>query len=234
MSSSYFAKTLSLTTVGATLLSISFISAPSAQAAIIGVGNSGSWATGSNTLSNLGFNLVSTQNSPQPEYQDLSSLSSSLGTVSFNRNVNKRIVSSGWLYWSHGYTGEVYFTQAIADANPFSTLTINLPSGIGAFDFYAQPNLFGAFSISAAASNGSIVTQTIDGTGGAQYFGFYSTIPSQFLTSITITADPGASGFAVGELRLANALPVPTPALLPGLIGLGLGVWHKRKGKRKD
>ncbi|UBF28498.1 PTPA-CTERM sorting domain-containing protein [Kovacikia minuta CCNUW1] len=229
MPPSSFAKTRSLSIVGTTLISLSLFSVPATQAAIIGVSDAGSWATGSNTLSNLGFNMVSVPNSPQAEFGDVSALNSPLGNLSFSRSVNKRVVPTSWISWSHGYTGEVYFTQAISDPTPFSTLTITLPAGIGAFDFYAQPNLFGVYSISAAASNGSIITQSINGVGGAQYFGFYSDDPSEFLTSIIISAQPQANGFAIGELRLAN--PIPTPALLPGLIGLGLGIWRKRKGR---
>jgi hypothetical protein len=224
-------KTLLLAATGATLVSLSLFSASDAQAAIIGVSDAGSWATGSDTLSNQGFNMVSALNAPQAEFQDVSNLASPLGSLDFSRSVNKRIIPSSWVSWSHGYTGEVYFTQAVSDAVPFSSLTITLPSGIGAFDFYAQPNNFGLYSISAAASNGSILTQSINGVGGAKYFGFYSDDPSAYLTSISISAQSQANGFAVGELRLANSIPSPT--LLPGLIGLGFGLWCKRKGLQK-
>lgn len=223
-----FTKTLLLATTGATLVSLSLFSAADAQAAIIGVSDAGSWATGSNTLSNQGFSMTSALNASQAEFQDVPNLSSPLGDLNFSRNVNKRVIPSSWISWNHGYTGEVYFTQAVSDAVPFSTLTITLPSGIGAFDFYAQPNNFGIYRISAAASNGSILTQSINGIGGAQYFGFYSDNPSEYLTSIIISAQPQANGFAVGELRLANS--IPSPALLPGLIGLGFGILRKRRG----
>ncbi|MGA7936210.1 MAG: PTPA-CTERM sorting domain-containing protein, partial [Kovacikia sp.] len=129
--------------------------------------------------------------------------------------------------WSHGYTGEVYFTNATTDATPFSTLSITLPVGINAFDLYVQPNVFSTFNISVAASNNSIITQAVNGVGGAQYFGFYSDDPLTSLTTITINAQSQANGFAFGELRLAS--PIPTPALLPGLLGLGLGIWRKCK-----
>lgn len=36
-------------------------------------------------------------------------------------------------------------------------------------------------------------------------------------------------GSSVLNVSNAQLIPIPTPALLPGLIGLGLGVWRKRK-----
>lgn len=53
----------------------------------------------------------------------------------------------------------------------------------------------------------------------------------------TVAVSSYASNFASGPLPYsitltgASATPVPTPALLPGLIGLGLGVLRKRKAE---
>ena len=41
---------------------------------------------------------------------------------------------------------------------------------------------------------------------------------------------PTVNDFRVGKATAA----VPTPALLPGLVGLGLGVWRKRKQALAD
>jgi hypothetical protein len=51
---------------------------------------------------------------------------------------------------------------------------------------------------------------------------------------------PGDQWFVdvnTAELSFAiegNSKPVPTPALLPGLIGLGIGAWRKRQLAAKD
>jgi hypothetical protein len=48
------------------------------------------------------------------------------------------------------------------------------------------------------------------------------------LSDVSYTSASGQTYFYSG-----NATPVPTPALLPGLIGLGLGLWRKRKAEAK-
>jgi hypothetical protein len=54
----------------------------------------------------------------------------------------------------------------------------------------------------------------------------------EFVLTEDIFANPlveGADDSFVFAGNSGNPTPVPTPALLPGLIGLGLGVWRKRK-----
>jgi hypothetical protein len=46
------------------------------------------------------------------------------------------------------------------------------------------------------------------------------------LDGVGYTSASGRTYFYSGD-----ATPVPTPALLPGLIGLGLGIWRKRKAE---
>jgi hypothetical protein len=50
-----------------------------------------------------------------------------------------------------------------------------------------------------------------------------------------ITIEMGGSvDWEVDDLRYSAAKAVPTPALLPGLLGLGLTMWRKRNGKTAD
>jgi len=234
-------KVLSALALGtACSISLSFIaSAPAAKAAIFSVPDSGSWVPpGTNTLSNLGFNMVEVPNDPsQPEFSFISTLSSPLGNLTFSPEVQKRDVPESWQTWSHGYNEEVYFSGFNV-----ATTTITLPFGIGAFDLYVEPNNFNLFEIAVTAMDGTTTTlsQEVNGFGGAKYFGFYAT-DEDMLATITVTDQSGgaAGGFAVGELRLAaKAVPeaVPEPASTLGVLAfgvLGAGSLLKRKQEQK-
>lgn len=103
-----------------------------------------------------------------------------------------------WKTWSHGYTGDVYSTFG-------NTVTLTLPAGTSAFYFYAQPNstLAPSFTIQATANDGTTSGPIqVQSTAGAQYYGFY-TVGAATLTSIVITVDPGALGFAIGEFGIS-------------------------------
>jgi hypothetical protein len=55
--------------------------------------------------------------------------------------------------------------------------------------------------------------------------GFSDTSDASF--SYDLRGSTGEVGFA--DLTYRNPATIPTPALLPGLMGLGLGVWRKRQ-----
>ncbi len=59
---------------------------------------------------------------------------------------------------------------------------------------------------------------TVDAFHTANYY------LTPLLAGVSYTSASGRTYFYSGDTT-----PVPTPALLPGLIGLGLGVWRKRK-----
>lgn len=79
-----------------------------------------------------------------------------------------------------------------------------------------------------ALSNGT--TQIVTDANNTSFLGFIAN-PGTVFTSLSVTSnDPTAYFSAVNNLRVGQAAtPIPTPALLPGLIGLGLSVWRKRK-----
>lgn len=203
-----------------------------AHAAIVTVNNSGNWINGTDTLANLGLNLVSIPNGSEAFGVELAKISSPLGDIEFSPNVYKRPIGSNpetdWLTWSNGYQGEVYAAYT-------TTLNLKLPNLI-AFDFYAEPNVLNSFTISAIAQSGvvsDVLAQSINGNGGAQYFGFYSDDPLDPIQSIQISAPEEAKGFAIAQMRgaRASAATVPSPALLPGMIVMGLGMWRKYRSK---
>lgn len=219
MSALSLMKKLSMTAAGVACISVGGMcaNAPPLKAAILAVDNSASWATGSDTLSKLGFKMVPVANTSQPEFSILSTLSSPLGNLTFSPLVQKMNINSAWTTWSHGYTGEVYFSGW----NVLTT-TITLPAGISAFDLYVEPNLFGLFDIAVTGMNGTSTTllQKVSGLSGAKYFGFYAT-EGDLLSTIKITdlSNGAAHGFGMAEFRLASR---PIAAVPESSFGLGL------------
>jgi len=137
--------------------------------------------------------------------------------VDFSRPVSVRQIGFGWATWSHGYTGNVYYT------NGATSITMS-PWGWAeiAFQFYAEPNPFGVFQMTATGSDGSssIASQQFpDGSSGATGWGFYGT-GGAHVVSVTVASDVD---FAVGEFA-----SFPAPASL-GLLAFGGLVAGRRR-----
>ena len=143
---------------------------------------------------------------PQPDCTDVTSVAlpfagpnGPTGSITFSAPVNHTVIGSCWATWSHGYTGDVY------SSNGADTVTITLPPNTNAFQLYAEPNVFALFDITVTGHAGPFsgsATRLVNGTAGARYFGVYSTFNA--LTSVDITADPAALGFAVGEFGISG------------------------------
>ncbi len=127
------------------------------------------------------------------------------GTVDFSIQLLHFTIPT-WPNWSHGYTGDVYWTTI-----NISSVELTLPAQTGAFYFYAQPRPNSGTVTITASSNGVTVSQDVDSDGGAAYFGFYAdgtdTILSIMITSSTDFAVD--TDFAVGEFGIAEALQAP-------------------------
>lgn len=194
--------------------------ASNAQAAIIWFDPIDATATaptmlGAYTMTPFGDDL-------RPNGPTVSDVASPLGgVVGFSSPVVHTEIGVGWTSWSHGYTGDIYWTSA-------STLTLTLPAGTGAFYFFAEPNVFDIFSITAVA-DGADSTQLVDGDGGAKFFGVY-TDDYTSIQSIQITVSADAEGFAVGEFGAAAVPAVPEPSTLL-LMGAGLLATRLRRRK---
>jgi hypothetical protein len=136
----------------------------------------------------------------RPDGTTVSDVPDPAGTIAFSPSLTHTHVGVGWATWSHGYTGDVYFTGG-------TQITITLPAGTKAFYFYAEPNQFAVFSVQATAQDGTTSGPIpVQGQAGAQYFGFYGT-GAATLASITVTtADP--TGFAVGEFGINGGVVI--------------------------
>ncbi len=126
------------------------------------------------------------------------------GTLNLNPAHMKLTVGSSWGTWSHGYMGEIFWTQGATSA----TLTMpNAGHQVSAFDCYIEPNPFSVntFTVTGTAFNGDTTSfqVTADGSGGANHFGVYAT-DGCCLQSVTIT---GAVDWAIGEIRLGQCKP---------------------------
>jgi hypothetical protein len=221
-------KKLSMAVAGVACISLgaAYTNAPAASAAIVAVGDSSSWVTGSNAISNLGYNMVTVADDPSVPggFTPVTTLSSPVGSLAFDSPVQKAYIGSGWNTWSNGYTGEVYYNGGD------TTLTIALPSSIVAFDLYVEPTAHDLFEIAVTAVNGTTtsLSQFVSGKADAKYFGFYAT-DEDTISSITIADKSGglAAGFAIGQLRVAS---VPEPLTVGGtLVALGFGLLMRKK-----
>jgi hypothetical protein len=121
------------------------------------------------------------------------------GTLGFSPGLEHCLVPNAdgcWRTWSNGYSGDVYATSS-------GSVTLTLPPGTDAFYFYAEPEQFMTFSMTATSNDGtSSGAISVAGSSGAQYFGFYTT-GTDALKTITVSGeDP--DGFAVGEFGISS------------------------------
>jgi hypothetical protein len=202
------------------LIVISFVAlmATAASAAVTGV--AGGTAAPAPTLGPYTMTPFGRDWGPDYEGVTVTSWPSPLGEVGFSVPLAHAWIGSGWQAWSHGYTGDVYYTGAAW------YVTMTMPPGTGAFYFYAEPQPLSAVrEIVATAQDGTQVSQVVNGNAGAAYYGFYGTAGS-YISSIAVTT-PQPIDFAVGEFGIA-AVPAPGAILLGGM-GVSLVSWLRRR-----
>lgn len=202
------------------------ITATSLSAQITGV--SGSTATPPAVFG--GYAMTPFVLDPQP-FGNTTSVASPLGgLLSFSSSLNHVRVGSGWATWSNGYTGDVYWTGA-------TSVTFTLPTLTSAFYFYAEPDQFSVFNITATSGT-TILAEDVNGSSGAKFFGFF-TDGSTSLTTISITTTD-QTGFAMGEFgiaqgRSAAVSPVPEPstyALFGAASLVGMVLFRRSRQKK--
>jgi hypothetical protein len=158
------------------------------------------------------FTMVAFADDTRANFLSVSYASGPDGDITFSPSLTHTSVGGGWATWSHGYTGDVYYTTG-------TSATITMPPNTVAFYFYAEPNFMSEYTMSALAQDGSSSGNIeVNGAGGAKYFGFYTT-NGVALESITITAEAAAAGFAVGEFGIFQCVaPVLAVSVTPDVI----------------
>jgi hypothetical protein len=143
--------------------------------------------------STLGPYSMSQFGSDSSPIGNVTGVSGPTGRLEFSRELDHELVGIGWNTWSHGYEGDVYTTGESTD------VTLNLPSNTQAFYFYAEPEPYEVFEVTATAQDGTTSGPIqIDGYAGASYLGFYSEYSAP-LESITVSS---SEEFAVGEFGI--------------------------------
>jgi len=198
--------------VGMTMLSAS----PSQAAVLNGNFSSGfnGWSTLGNTNASTGAAVLTTGASDTSSIESFLGLAS--GTLSgigtsptFGSAIKQSffatagtVVSFDWLFQANDYL----------PFNDFSFVSL-VPNGANLLSNVATVGDFGSSGLQSFSN-------TIGVTGNYTLgFGVLNAIDNGFNSSLTIDNVSG------------NVTPVPTPALLPGLIGLGVGVLRKRKAE---
>lgn len=118
----------------------------------------------------------------------------------FNSSHSVRQVGFGWATWSHGYTGNVYYT------NGATSIRITYPRGIKTAYLYVQPNPFGMWPFTIKASDGNqTITELgeVEGSAGASGWLFTTTLDSDIIF-VEISSDVD---FAVGEFGVSDYCP---------------------------
>jgi hypothetical protein len=93
---------------------------------------------------------------------------------------------------------------------------------VGAVNNWSNSNIFNLSSIADASNNSNFAFRIVSAfaPGGAGYAGTSGTYATNALWRFDM---------ATVNAEAINAGAIPTPAMLPGLVGLGLGLWHRRK-----
>lgn len=223
-----------LPTVSKLVASLGFLVLASTSSAQL-IGIAGSTAAPAKTLG--GYTMTSFADDTRPDFGLVNKLSTPIGgDLSFGLlPVAHFEVGEGWLTWSNGYSGDIYFSNGLIP------LKLTLPTATKAFYFYAESNDRGNHKFTVKSGNVTL-KETVNGNGGAELFGFYAE-GNAFLSSITISSND-ITGFAIGEFGIAGVaqtaeadaapLPVPEPSTyaLAGAVGL-CGLVLVRRLRRK-
>lgn len=153
------------------------------------------------------------------DYASINSFALPSGTnVNLSETMTLYSIGSGWATWSGTYAGKVLFTGSLSIVNTFN-------SPVYGFGLEMEPNYFQDYSMTLLLNDGSYLTQDVNGSYGAKFFGW----AGGPVTTMTLSAVSDSGGFAFGNMvECTHAVPEPTTLSLLGLGLLGL-LRRKRK-----
>jgi hypothetical protein len=132
------------------------------------------------------------------------------GDVVSSIPLNHRRIGQGWAGWSHGYNGDLYYTNE-------TEIVLTLPPDTYAFYLSGSHNLGAAYTVYAHADDGETVGQLAH-PFSAVNIGFYQDDPSAGpIETVTISCD---TDFAIGEFGIAVPEPASAALLVAGLMVL--------------
>lgn len=120
----------------------------------------------------------------------------------------------------------------------FGTMTFAFSNAVRGIGTQIQVNRFGPFTAfieafdSSGNSLGRFSRNGISDDSADNSAIFIGLLSDQLdIARVTLSTDP-TNNFAINQLSLnSSATAIPTPALLPGLIGMGIATFRKRKGE---
>lgn len=155
-------------------------------------------------------------------------------TVAFSSGAGYDIVGyavpSEWQTWS----GSPPPPSRVLAATGNSAITALASGPLNSFGLEMEPFQFDLYEITLFLENGSFLTQTVDGSGGAAFFGWAN---EPVVAFYMLSADP--NGFAFGRMVEGPGAPAPVPdggslTLATGLLWAGLIVIRRKCGQRRD
>lgn len=162
---------------------------------------------------------------PGAEYSTITSIADPFGgTIGLSSSMTHYKVGSSWSTWASTY-GDPSGLDILYSNSANSVTFTFAPDLVEDFGFELEPNPFSVINFTLGLSDGSTLSQDVNGSAGALAFGF----TGGDVSWLTIS---GGSDFAVGRLKMDTAPPVPEPATIllmgTGLAGL-LGARRKKK-----
>jgi hypothetical protein len=217
-------KSLTQLSLVAGSLTLAISATAPAQALTIYTDANGGRAAWEAAITNLGFNFTT---------DTFSTNRAEAATITFDSGVvSTGVGGTGSNFISGGrYTGFVE-TASTAFPTAYDQITWTFPTAVVGFaaDWF---NTASAARLTVRGNFDGTGNQTVNfftqlGSPGDGFLGIVGNAP--FSTVVFDTAGGGSESYQADNLSFSTT-PIPTPALLPGLVGMGLAAWRKRKAE---
>lgn len=221
------AKKVALGMTGAVLLALSTVEA--AQALTV-FDNRASFTSAVGSLPNIGFEGLA----PAGGFTDFATTGLTQSGVNFSSvrppntppTVNSLLFVVDPAFNPDGYN---WGSGALLIGGLRGTINVTLPGGINVVGTDFSTILPYASDLTVTLSTGVSRTVSALNFPNRAFIGFISETPISSLSFTSLDGYPQLDNFTFGSRIVEQSTPIPTPALLPGLIGLGVAAWKRRK-----